>query len=205
MGPRTARLLAFLVSLTAFGAFAWYALDADPNIVLTLELDRKTPGPSTAQVYWSRRGPMREDESFRFDTHPGVGTYTVSVPVDVRALRIDPIETPGVVYVWRIVLQTYGVPIKQWGRHRGFAGWMPVNELVAFQVRDGILTMESIGRDPWLEFRGLEDLRAVRRSIHQWLTLAVATVCAALNVGLTSLALGVGRRTAAAAPAPLDT
>lgn len=194
MRPWTARLLAFLVSLTAFGAFAWYAFEADPSVVLTLELDRKTAGPSTAQVYWSRRGPMREEESFRFDTHPGVGTYTVSVPVDLRALRIDPLETPGVVHVWRIVLQTHGVPIKQWGGKSGFVGWTAVNELVAFEVRNGVLTMQSIGRDPWLEIRGLEDLRAERRAINRWLSVAVATLCSGLHVGLTWFAFRAGGR-----------
>jgi hypothetical protein len=157
--------------------------------MLSIELDRKTPGPSTAQVYWSRRGPMREEESFRFDTYPGLGTYSIRVPVDARALRIDPLETPGVVQLWRIVLQTHGVPIKQWGGDRGFAGWAPVNELVKFEVRERALSMESIGRDPWLEYRGLEDLRAARRTIHLWVSLAVGLLCAGLNVGLMWIAL----------------
>ena len=198
MGSWLPRLLALLLSLTAFALCAWYALEADPTVVMSIELDRKTPGLSNAQVYWSRRGPMREEDSSRFETYPGVGTYSVRVPVDARALRIDPLETPGVVQLWRIVLQTHGVPIKQWGGDRGFAGWVPVNELVKVEVRAGALSMESIGRDPWLEYRGLEDLRPARRTIHLWVSLAVGLVGAGLNAGLTWIALRPRR----AAPRP---
>ena len=137
---------------------------------------------------------MREDDSFRFDTHPGVGAYAVTVPVDALVLRVDPVEMPGVVHVRRIVLRTHGIPIRSWGGTHGFGGWKPFHQLIKFEEHDGVLTMESVGNDPWMEFHGLRSLRSERRAIHRWVSLAVAVACAGLHAGLTWLALSTRKR-----------
>jgi hypothetical protein len=199
---RLAQLLAFVVSLVAFGGFALYALEADPNIVLSVDVDLKTSGPSKMQVFWSMGRPMREEDSVSLPVHPGVGTYAVSVPVDARALRIDPVESMGAVHISRIVLETHGVPLRSWGGGRGFEGWKPVHDLVRFEERDGVLAMESVGVDPWMEFHGLGDLRADRRTIHRSGSLLVGLMVAALHTGLIRFALRAGWGASAPPRAP---
>jgi hypothetical protein len=190
---RFAAALAFLMSVAVFGGFAFYAVEADPDVTLSLQLDVQTSEPSSAQVYWNRGQGMREEDSFRFSTHRGVSQYVARVPVDLRALRIHPLATLGVVHVRRIALETHGVPIRRWGGARGFAGWQPVSRLIRFEERAGVLTIESDGRDPSFEFHGLARLRSERRAIHRWVSLVVGVVCAGLYAGLTRLALPPGR------------
>lgn len=206
LGSRVGVVLALLGSAVTAAALCIQVLDGDRTLTLELDVDLGIPSPSLAHVFWDAGRPADAAEAAvfnmqdiqPFDVRPGQAVYRIPVPLNTRALRLDPISGPGSIAFRRITILSNGLVVRRWDAERGFAGWQAESDLRGVGLADGRLRMEAVGPDPFLIARGLSSLRAERRRLHR--------ICGA-GAGLLWLALQAvlvlpATRGGPAAPAP---
>jgi lysophospholipase L1-like esterase len=136
------------VLITGFLAGGAAALALKLGWDLTFHITIEADDPESIQVFWSTGRPFDEKRSRRVEI-PATGRPEVSVtlPDDVRSVRVDPMSRPGAIRIRELRVSRL-VNLFRWSATNGYPGWEPANQIRTFRRAKDHLLLESSGSDP---------------------------------------------------------
>lgn len=169
--------LGLLWAVLSFGCAAFVALEAQSTMTVALDIDAEARTDSLGQIFFRRSGAsVNPVDTCGFRVRPGRQHHTCRVPVDIDALRIDPLTSAGAVRVLRIELRSWSLPFRAW-HGLSFGEWHPLHDLAIFEIaNDGALHLRATGPDPYFQIESLAPRRERRA-----LAVALALACGLLT------------------------
>jgi lysophospholipase L1-like esterase len=158
-----------LLAVGTFGLAIFVALVAPDSMTVVLDIEVQTSTESLGQIFFRRSGAsVNPVDACGFRVRPGRQQHACRVPIEIDALRVDPLTGPGVVRVRSIALRAWGLPFATW-QGASFGAWRPLHDLTVFEIAsDGALEMQATGSDPYFQIEGLTPGRTRRAWAAAW-------------------------------------
>lgn len=195
--------LSALLAVLTLGGGLGIALEANPSMSVALEFDAGPQADSLGQVFFRRTGgQVNAVDACGFHVRAGRQRHTCQLPVDIDALRVDPLTQAGALHVMRLELRAWGLPFKVW-HGAAFREWRPLHDLAVFEIaHDGALALRASGPDPYFQVEGLAPRRQ-RRLLVVGLALGCGLLLGLAQWLLLRATLGTGPRPTPAAGRPI--
>ena len=153
------------------------ALVPFPNyhLILDMDVDESVPAQVITDVFWKSTSPDFEaTRHIEFYAARGRHTYEIKIPEAFNALRIDPINWPGKVKIYRIEIRFETFTVSKWDKSTGFKSWNEFWQVKSHFERDGALELTTNSDRSSIKNLNIPSLDRSQNRIHLYVCLSIA-------------------------------